>query len=202
MRALLLIALLLLAACTDRQQNQPPITPQISRSAASGQASTQKIEEIEAARNVVARLIKRYAATYDYNALLAEPAVRNELQALLGPEYKRLTRTLSGLRFPIDVTNGGLSLVGRRKDGEIWDEAVLCIPSGTLRVEVGFFSQSQMILYTQQPEYRFVSSCIQQWVFMQTAETGGISLPPKQGGGEFTFEHKTISDRAPRQQRP
>ena len=140
---------------------------------------------------MTARLVKRYAATYGYDALLAEPAIKAKLEELLGSESRRLTRSMSDLRFPIDVISGGLSVVGMRKAEEL-DEAVLCLGFHPLQVQVGFILGSRMTLYAHQSESRFLSECIRQWVFMRTTDTTGFSMPPKSGEGEFSFVYKVV----------
>jgi hypothetical protein len=140
---------------------------------------------------VKTRLVNRYAATHDYDALLAEPAIKEKLKTLLGSEYKRFTENMAELRSPIDVISGDLSVVGIKKSEE-FDEAALCVRFHPLEVEVGFFAGSQMTLYAHQPEYRFLSGCLQQWVFMRTVDRTGFSMPPKQGESEFAFKYKVV----------
>lgn len=188
----LALPLLLFAACMAQSTaSQPAFVQKAGQGAASGPASRPPAATGDASSEVKARLVKRYAATYDYDALLAEPAINAKLEALLGPESRRLTGNMSELRFPIDVISGDLSVVGRKK-GEAPDEAVLCVCFHPLQVQVGFFSGSQMTLYAHPSEYRFLSECIRRWVFMQTTDTTGFSMPPKSGEGEFVFEYKVI----------
>jgi hypothetical protein len=192
MRTLLLLPLLLLASCTDRGVENPSTQVQkASQSAAAGPVSKPAVVAGDASSEVMARLVKRYAATYDYDALLAEPAIKVKLEVLLGPEYKRLTENMAELRSPIDVISGDLSVVGIKKSEE-FDEAALCVRFHPLEVEVGFFAGSQMTLYAHQPEYRFLSGCLQQWVFMRTTDRTGFSMPPKQGESEFAFKYKVV----------
>ncbi len=192
MRLLLLLPLLLLASCTERSTvDAPTLVQKAGQGAASGQVSSPPVATGDASSEVAARLIKRYAATYDYDALLAEPAIKAKLEALLGPEYKRFTESMAELRSPIDVISGDLSVVGIKK-GEELDEVALCVRFYPLDVQVGFFLGNQMTLYSHQPQYRFLSQCLQQWVFMRTTDKTGFSMPPKHGEGEFSFQYKVI----------
>jgi hypothetical protein len=44
-------------------------------------------------------LVRRYAGTYGWDRLLAEPPVRRELVLLMGPEFEHLKQNLTGGRI-------------------------------------------------------------------------------------------------------
>jgi hypothetical protein len=190
---LVVFPLVFLAGCKDQRATDPPAAVLKANAAASAPAATQRVTSSETADEVKARLLKRYAATYDHEALLAEPALKPALQALLGADHERLIRNLSEIRTPIDVLSGALSATGMRKNDGMPDEAILCVRFHPLQAEVGFLKESEMIIYARQPEYRFLSSCLQHWVFMRTNDTTGFSMPPKQGASEFTFQYKVVA---------
>ena len=105
------------------------------------------------ATDIQSRLVKRYAATYDYDSLISEPELKLKLQELLDSDYQRFAENMSHMKFPVDVISGNLSVVGRRKKDEYsWDEAVLCVSFHPLAVHVGMYSDSQMVIYSNQPQ--------------------------------------------------
>jgi hypothetical protein len=195
MRILLFLSMLLLASCTERSTtSQPTLVPKGSQAIASASENKPPVIVIDASSKVQARLVKRYAATYDYDALLAEPVLKTKLKALLGSEYERFSENMAELRYPIDVISGDLSVVGSKDRGE-WDEAILCVRFHPLKVQVGFSAGSQMTVYAHESEYRFLSECLHNWVFMRTSDKRAISMPPvsaKPGEGEFVFQYKVV----------
>lgn len=110
-------------------------------------------------------LVQRYAASWDLDALLAEPPVAREFQALPDEVRTRLLRNLS-VTGPIDVYAGALSIMGNapHRGGE--DEALLCVEVGgsAVRLHAAVFSSGHVTVYTRGASYEALPICVRDWV--------------------------------------
>lgn len=110
-----------------------------------------------------ATLLRKHAGSDDSDALLREPAVRNELPKLLGPQIKPFLLNLN-VRSSVDVVGGMLSLSGNAPHRGTEDEAVLCVsPDGKL-VQAAIFSRGAVTAFARQPSYDNLTLCIKDWV--------------------------------------
>ncbi len=139
-----------------------------------------------------APLIYQYVGTYNYDGLLKEPFVEKQLRTLLGKDYRHFIENMSALRTPIGFTGSSLSADGRRNDLPVRENAVLCVDTYHLRVHAGIFSDSTMTIYTSEKTYQYLPSCLTSWVYDSIERGVDRSVPPQQGGGEFTFRHKVV----------
>jgi hypothetical protein len=112
-----------------------------------------------------AGLLQRYAASWDLDALLAEPPVAHELQALPAEAREQLLRNLS-VRGTIDVYGGALSIMGNapHRGGE--DEALLCVEvgGGAVRLHVAILSAGRVTIHTRGERYNYLPICVRDWV--------------------------------------
>ena len=110
-------------------------------------------------------LLQRYVGTWHLDALLAEPPVHRELEALGGPTREKLLRNLS-VSGAIDVYGGALSLMGNapHRGGE--EDAVLCVEvlGGAWQLHAAILSAGRVSVYSRQPRYDFLPICIRDWV--------------------------------------
>lgn len=74
-------------------------------------------------------MIVTWAGNYDTDAFLRQPAVRTELQELLGPELNHLMHNLN-VRGSVDLNGQTLSVNGNAPHQETEEEAVVCIVLG------------------------------------------------------------------------
>lgn len=110
-------------------------------------------------------LLQRYAASWDLDALLAEPPVARELQALPAEAREQLLHNLS-VRGSIDVYGGALSIMGNapHRGGE--DEALLCVEvgGGAVRLHAAILSAGRVTIHTRGERYDFLPICVRDWV--------------------------------------
>ena len=110
-------------------------------------------------------LLQRYAASWDLDALLAEPPVAHELQALPAEAREQLLRNLS-VRGTIDVYGGALSIMGNapHRGGE--DEALLCVEvgGGAVRLHAAILSAGRVTIHTRGERYNYLPICVRDWV--------------------------------------
>lgn len=110
-------------------------------------------------------LLQRYVASWDLDALLAEPLVARELQALPAEAREQLLHNLS-VRGTIDVYGGALSIMGNapHRGGE--DEALLCIEvlGGAVRLHAAILSGGRVTVHTRGERYDYLPICVRDWV--------------------------------------
>ncbi len=70
--------------------------------------------------------LARYAGSDDTDALLREPAVKLELQKLVGSQLSHLTRKLD-VKGSVDVISGVLAVAGNAPHGGTEEKGVVCV---------------------------------------------------------------------------
>lgn len=108
-------------------------------------------------------LMARYANSDDTDALLREPAVRAQLQKLLGPQLATLEWNLS-VRGSVDVISGALSVSGNAPHAGTEEEAVVCVaPIGPV-VQAAIYSKGRTTVFASERSYEFLFRCIKDWI--------------------------------------
>ena len=110
-------------------------------------------------------LLKKYIGNPDTDALLKEPAVRAQLEAMLGKQLPVLVRNLN-VKGEVELIGGALALSGNaaHKGGE--EEAIVCIADAgpVPYVEAAIFSKGKVTIFTKSPQYEGLSICVKDWV--------------------------------------
>jgi hypothetical protein len=110
-------------------------------------------------------LLKKYIGNPDTDALLKEPAVRSQLEAMLGKQLPTLIRNLN-VKGEVELSNGALALSGNaaHKGGE--EEAVVCIADqGPVPyVEAAIYSKGKVSVFTKSAQYDGVMLCVKDWI--------------------------------------
>jgi hypothetical protein len=109
--------------------------------------------------------IARYVGTWDVDALLEEPAVRDPLAALLGPRRSVLDENLS-VNGGVEYIGGAFAVMGNAPHRGTQDEAIVCIQlaGGEPRVHVALFTKGEVTVYTREERYEYVTHCIKDWI--------------------------------------
>lgn len=108
-------------------------------------------------------MIAKHAGSYDTDAFLKEPAVRAELQKLLGPELKHLMHNLN-VRGAVDLNGQTLSVNGNAPHQGTEEEAIVCVTPGSMTVEAAILSKETVTVYTRTEKYEYASICIKDWI--------------------------------------
>jgi hypothetical protein len=119
-------------------------------------------ESDEASRRA---MIGKWAGSYNSEGFLKEPAVRGELQKLLGAELDHLFRNLN-VRGAVDLDDETLSISGNAPHQGTEEEAIVCatvLPLKTI-VEAAIFSKGAVTVYTRAEKYEYASICIKDWI--------------------------------------
>lgn len=110
-------------------------------------------------------LLKKYIGNPDTDALLKEPAVRAQLEALVGKQLPKLIQNLN-VRGDVELVSGALALSGNapHKGGE--EEAIVCIADqGPVPfVEAAMYSKGKVTIFTKGAQYDGVMICIKDWI--------------------------------------
>lgn len=110
-------------------------------------------------------MIAKYAGSYDTDAFLKEPAVRVELQKLLGPELKHLMHNLN-VRGAVDLSGQTLSVNGNAPHQGTEEEAIVCVTVLPLKtiVEAAILSKDTVTVFTRAEKYEYATICIKDWI--------------------------------------
>lgn len=181
-----------LAAC-DPKPAAPAPEPAREASGPAAAASKASNGDEETAR----RFLQRYAASYDYAELLAEPEVKEALRKLLGAEQlAEVEQTMGELRVPIDVVAGNLVFTGFRRYVPQRTEAAICVSFQPVRVHVGLFLDEVMTVHSHESEYRHVPRCLRQWVQLNAPQADDGS-PFVEDSELFKFRFKSVPMNGP-----
>ena len=124
-------------------------------------------------------MIAKYAGSYDADAFLKEPAVRAELQKLLGPELKHLMHNLN-VKGDVDLINGTLSLSGNAPHQGTEEEAVVCVTVllSSMNVEAAILSKDTVMVFTRAEKYDGMTLCIKDWITLaNSGHVGRVEQP-------------------------
>lgn len=110
-------------------------------------------------------MIAKWAGSYDTDAFLRDPAIRGELQKLLGPELRHLMHNLN-VRGAVDLSGQTLSVSGNAPHQGTEEEAIVCVtvlPLNTI-VEAAILSKGAITVFTRAEKYEYTSLCIKDWI--------------------------------------
>jgi len=110
-------------------------------------------------------MIVKWAGSYDTEGFLKHPAVRAELQKLLGEEMDHLRRNLN-VRGGVDLSGETLSVNGNAPHQGTEEEAIVCVTVLPLKtmVEAAILSKGAVSVYTHDERYENASICIKDWI--------------------------------------
>lgn len=132
---------------------------------AAGAALTQSGALAQGSAAPTRPLLKKYIGNPDTDALLKEPAVRAQLEAMLGKQLPKLIQNLN-VKGEVELINGALALSGNaaHKGGE--EEAIVCIADAgpVPYVEAAIYSKGKVTVFTKSPQYDGVTLCVKDWI--------------------------------------
>jgi hypothetical protein len=120
------------------------------------------------AREAQARaLLAKYTAAPgrdDSDGLLKEPAVRTELQRVVGNQLPKLMQNIN-VRGSIAFDGGSLGISGNAPHKGTEEEGVVCVnPFGPSLVEAAIFSKGKVTVFTTAEKYEYVTLCVKDWI--------------------------------------
>jgi len=125
-------------------------------------------------------MIDRYVGTWAIAEFLEEPAIRGELRALLGDRLSELENSLS-VSGGIEYFGGALAIRGNAPHSGGEQEGIVCVQVWGTNVEVhaALFSKGDVTVYTRQPRYAYLSTCVKDWIaLVSTGHAYRLSRPP------------------------
>jgi hypothetical protein len=137
-------------------------------------ASAPARAQADAARAMMAK----YAGDDDADGLLREPAVRTQLQKLVGAQLKQLERNLN-VKGAVDVVGGALSVSGNAPHGGGTEEGVVCVAPHGPRVEAAVYSKGTITVFAAQSNYEYLTLCIKDWITQVNSKHRDRTEQPK-----------------------
>jgi hypothetical protein len=124
-------------------------------------------------------MIAKWAGSYNSEGFLAEPAVRGELQKLLGAEMNHLNTNLN-VKGAVDLSGETLSINGNAPHQGTEEEAIVCVtvlPLNTI-VEAAILSKRAVAVYTRAKKYEYASICIKDWITLANSRHADRFVQP------------------------
>lgn len=141
------------------------VAPLLAASTVQAQTAAQQQAQARAAQ--AKALLAKYTVDpgrHDSDALMKEPAVRAELQRVVGSQLPKLMHNLN-VRSPIDHYGGSLMVSGNapHKGGE--EGGVVCVnPYAPSLVEAAIYSKGRITVFATADKYEYLTLCVKDWI--------------------------------------
>lgn len=141
------------------------VAPLVALSATQAQTAAQ--QQAQAHEAQAKALLAKYTADpgrRDSDGLMKEPAVRAELQRVVGNQLPRLMKNID-VRGGIDHYGGSLMVSGNapHKGGE--EEGAVCVnPYAPSLVEAAIFSKGKVTVFATAERYESLTLCVKDWI--------------------------------------
>lgn len=134
-------------------------------------------DDAAARASAMRAMIAQWAGNYDTDAFLRLPAVRKELQKLLGQEFDHLMHNLN-VRGAVDLSGQTLSVNGNAPHQGTEEEAIVCVMAGSMAVEAAILSKDTVTVFTRADSYHHTSLCIKDWITLANSKHMGRIRQP------------------------
>ncbi len=114
-------------------------------------------------RRAAKRPLFKYVGSPDYPALLKEPALQSQLQALVGKQLPALMRSIN-VTGDMGLAHGAIEISGNapHKGGE--EEGVICVDPGGGLVQAAMLSKGRITVFAKDQTYEFLMVCVKDWI--------------------------------------
>jgi hypothetical protein len=130
------------------------------------QAQTPQQQQAKAREAQAKALIAKYTSSAgweDSDGLLKEPAVRAELQRVVGPQLPKLMQNIN-VHSPI-AFDGSFKISGNAPHKGTEEEGVVCVnPYAPSLVEAAIFSRGKITVFAAAEKYEYLSVCVKDWI--------------------------------------
>jgi len=137
----------------------------LALSGASQSQTTQAQAQAKAREAQAKALTAKYTAEpgrHDSDGLLKEPAVRAELQRVVGNQMTKLMQNIS-VRGSI-AFDGGFAISGNANHQGGEEEGVVCVSPFGPTVEAGIFSKGRITVFATAEKYEYLTLCVKDWI--------------------------------------
>jgi hypothetical protein len=145
-------------------------------------AQQRNMEQAKAREAQAKALLAKYTAypgREDSDGLLKEPAVRAELQRVVGNQLPKLMQNIN-VRGTIAYDGGSLVISGNapHKGGE--EEGVICVnPHSPSLVEAAIFSRGKITVFATAEKYEYLTLCVKDWITQANSGHRDRTTQPK-----------------------
>lgn len=109
------------------------------------------------------KLVRKYVAGWDIDALLKEPTVAAGLSKIPAPVRTKLRANLN-VTSGIEYVGGHLRVEGNAPHAGGEEAAVLCVDPYGNKVQVGIYSKGTIQVYTTETRYDYLTTCVRDWI--------------------------------------
>ena len=144
-------------------------------------AQTPAQQQAQARETQARALLAKYATSPgkdDTDGLLKEPAVRAELQRVIGNQLPRLMQNLN-VRGPVDVVGGALTISGNAPHQGGEEGAVICVNPWGPQVDAAIYSRGRVTLFSKAEKYEYAMLCVKDWITVANTQYRDRMYQPK-----------------------
>ena len=107
--------------------------------------------------------LRKYVGSPDYPALLKEPMVKAQLQAVAGKAMPTLMRNLS-VAADVEWISGALAVHGNAPHAGGEEEAVICVSEYDGKTQAAMLSKGRITVFAKDARYDDLMLCIKDWI--------------------------------------
>jgi len=107
--------------------------------------------------------LRRYVGSPDYPALLKEPKVKAQLDALVGKAMPKLMRNVD-VTAEMGLVSGAIVISGNAPHGGGEEEGVICVAEYDGTMQAAILSKGRITVFAKDPHYENLMICIKDWI--------------------------------------
>ncbi|HTP74000.1 MAG TPA: hypothetical protein VML58_17450 [Burkholderiaceae bacterium] len=107
--------------------------------------------------------LRKYVGSPDYPALLKEPKVKAQLDALVGKAMPTLMHNLD-VTAEMGLVGGAIQISGNATHGGGEEEGVVCVAEYDGKTEAAILSKGRITVFAKDKNYENLMVCIKDWI--------------------------------------
>jgi len=107
--------------------------------------------------------LRKYVGSPDYPALLKEPKVKAQLDALVGKALPKLMRNLN-VTGEMGLVSGAIQISGNAPHGGGEEEGVICVAEHDGTTQAAILSKGRITVFAKEKNYEYLMTCTKDWI--------------------------------------
>lgn len=107
--------------------------------------------------------LRKYVGSPDYPALLKEPKVKAQLEALVGKAMPKLMQNIN-VTAEMGLVSGAIVISGNAPHGGGEEEGVICVAEYDGTTQAAILSKRRITVFAKDPRYENLMICIKDWI--------------------------------------
>lgn len=107
--------------------------------------------------------LRKYVGSPDYPALLKEPKVKAQLEALVGKAMPKLMHNIN-VTAEMGLVSGAIQISGNAPHGGGEEEGVICVAEYDGTTQAAILSKGRITVFAKDQRYENLMICIKDWI--------------------------------------